>query len=233
MRSCDARARWPTSMRSSPSAQPPTAWGRGRLGTAGGYDPGIGGIEKDDDGNVTIKAPVATSSAHGPAPGVHITVSLDTVFAGFDQARARFQQAQTEREGAGVTYISLFEALSWTTALNDRLKVEWSQRHRGSREWWVGLAGSDVALGLNFARNCVLHDWASALQLDESGHAYPRSYPKTYHEWRWRSGLTSRRSDKPDKPGEAAYNATLCGVPARHTLDAASALFVAAAATCL
>jgi hypothetical protein len=42
--------------------------------------------------------------------------------------------------------------------------------------------------------------------------------------------LTSRRPDKPDKRGQAAYDAKLAGVPARHTLDLARALFAAAAA---
>jgi hypothetical protein len=52
----------------------------------------------------------------------------------------------------------------------------------------------------------------------------------TYHEWRWRSGLTPRRPDKPDKQGQGAYDAKLAGVPAHHTLDVARALFASAAA---
>jgi hypothetical protein len=187
----------------------------------------MGDIERDEHGNVTIKVPTAAARAAALAPVVHVTVLLDTLFDGFDQARARFQQALTLREGAGVTYIPLQESLGWTTAINDRLKAEWGASHGGSQGWWDGLPSSDVALALTFARNCVLHDWADALQLDDSGFSFPISFPLAFHEWRWRAGLTPR---KPDKPGQAAYDSTLSGVPARHTLDAVRALFAAAAA---
>jgi hypothetical protein len=187
-------------------------------------------IERDEHGNVTVKVPAATGTADAPTPTIHITVLLGALFDGFDQARARFQQAQAEREGAGVTYVPLFEALAWTTAINDRLKAEWGQGHGGSQAWWDGLPNSDVALAHNFARNCVLHDWADALQLDESGVAFPISFPMKFHEWRWRAGLTSRNAEKPDKPGQAAYDSRLAGVPARDTLDAVRALFAAGAA---
>ena len=128
--------------------------------------------------------------------------------------------------GRGRDVHPLLEALAWATAINDRLKAEWSASHGGSDEWWDGLPNNDVALALNFARNCVLHDWADALQLDESGVAFPISFPMTFHEWRWRAGLTPR---KPDRAGQAAYDSTLAGVPARHTLDSVRALFSAGA----
>jgi hypothetical protein len=117
------------------------AWHRAETGLAGaaGYDPAVSGIERDEHGNMTIKVPTATASAAALAPVVHITVLLDTLFAGFDQARARFQHAQTQREGGGVTYIPLQEALGWTTAINDRLKAEWGASQGGSQEWWDGL----------------------------------------------------------------------------------------------
>ena len=54
---------------------------------------------------------------------------------------------------------ALFESLNWAVTLDYRL------RHDDNDAWATRVDGGDVVRGIRYARNCVHHDWASALDL--------------------------------------------------------------------
>lgn len=117
---------------------------------------------------------------------------------GYRQTVGRFHEARTGRD-ARAAYFPLFEALNWAAAADEYLK----HPHHGHLR------------GLRYARHCVHHQWADALWLDESGGAFPVTFPRTFFEWRWRDELPPARN----QTDEPAYREYLATHPARLTLD--------------
>ena len=113
-------------------------------------------------------------------------------------AVARFETASRASD-SDATFVALFEALSWTVSLDERL----------------GCGSEPELLGLRYARNAVHHLWADALELTQ-GRSLPTGLPTMLAEWSWRATLPEPRT----KRGRAEYVSHLAGRPARMTLDA-------------
>lgn len=55
---------------------------------------------------------------------------------------------------------AVFEALSWSVTLDERLRHDLD-----GRDWTADFKGGGVVRALRYARNCVHHDWAAALDV--------------------------------------------------------------------
>jgi hypothetical protein len=79
---------------------------------------------------------------------------------------------------------------------------------------------------VRFVRNSVHHDWSDALELDEqNGRAYPKTFPVTYFEWRWRAANELPERDRKDTDGETIFRERLEDQPARLTLEVLGEVF--------
>ena len=127
-------------------------------------------------------------------------VSVRWLVNGFVQSYVRFEEAAKQQDPEDAFH-ALFEALSWASSVDERLQLPQDSPH---------------LRGLRFVRNCVHHEWANALWLDQSGLGFPISFPMVFFEWRWRplAELPKGRRSR-DEP---LYVEHLQGTPARATL---------------
>jgi hypothetical protein len=150
------------------------------------------------------------------------------MFEGYAAATARFHHAAELRD-ATAAFIPLFEALNWAVALDDRAAKHWTPEGTPlGLAWRERVRDAEAMQGVRFVRNSVHHQWSDALELDETGRAYPRRYPVTYFEWRWRAFSELPKPDKKSKfwDSEAeSYQAMLAGQPARHALQKLASAF--------
>jgi hypothetical protein len=107
---------------------------------------------------------------------------------------------------------AVFEALNWSVTLDERLRHELD----GS-DWIADLKAGGVVRALRYARNCVHHNWAAALDAD-LGSNEPVAPHATVFGITWANEL---RSDRPDRRGAAAYGQALAGRNVGDTLLAA------------
>jgi hypothetical protein len=107
------------------------------------------------------------------------------------------RQVLTAEWGAAV-----FEALNWSVSLDERIRHE-----LGGEDWTTDLDGGGVVRALRYARNCVHHNWAAALDagLGPDELVAPHA---TVLGITWASELSS---DRPDRRGAAAYSEALAG----------------------
>jgi len=114
---------------------------------------------------------------------------------------------------------SLSEALNWAYSVDDRMKRDWRD------DWYTEAPHAAHMRGIRYARNCVQHDCAEAVDLDErraiSGH--PRALSVA---WRWVPNLIAER---PDPVARAAYDRCLAGEPVLPTLTGLVVGFLEAA----
>jgi hypothetical protein len=148
------------------------------------------------------------------------------MFAGYDQALSRLEVAVKEKEPTPA-FIALFEALNWAVALDERARKRWTPEGKPlGFAWRERVKGAHLMQAVQFARNSIHHQWSDALELDESGRAYPKTFPVVFFEWRWSalSKLPARPVAKSKKEKalqveqEAAYQQNLEGKTARTTL---------------
>jgi hypothetical protein len=130
------------------------------------------------------------------------TIPIGNLVAGFLAARERFETARLGRDPVR-PFHPLFEALAWAVTLDERL----------------GYPDDPQLRGLRYARNAVHHQWADALELDDSGAAFPITFPMVFFEWRWTRELPPPKQ----KRDEPFYREHLAGHPARHALGAVAA----------
>jgi hypothetical protein len=107
---------------------------------------------------------------------------------------------------------AVFEALNWSVTLDERLRHELD----GS-DWTADLKGGGVVRALRYARNCVHHNWAAALDADLGPNEFVAPHA-TVLGITWANEL---RSDRPDRRGAAAYGEALAGRNVGDTLLAA------------
>jgi hypothetical protein len=151
--------------------------------------------------------------------------TFTAMFEGFAQAIQRFDVSAKERD-ATQTFVSLFEALNWTVALDDRTGQHWTPEGRPLNWGWrEKVRGADIMGGVRFARNSVHHDWSDALELDETGRAYPKTFPVVFFEWRWRSAVDLAKPKRLDPHGAVLYQEQLQGQSARDTLRQLASVF--------
>jgi hypothetical protein len=147
------------------------------------------------------------------------------MFEGYAAAVVRFHEAAKTRDPTA-TFIPLFEALNWAVALDDRAGKHWTPEGKPlGWEWREKIRKAEMMRGVRFVRNSVHHDWSDALDLDESGRTYPKTYPVVFYEWRWRAADELPEPDKEDKAGAKVYRDLVEGEPARHTLETLGEIF--------
>jgi hypothetical protein len=149
-----------------------------------------------------------------PAP----VVDIATLFDGFEQAFARWQEVERATHDPLHTFIPLFEVLEWTACIDERMETK----------TWLS---SPNLRGLRWARNRCHHDWALALEVRswDEWELRPNMVrqPGAPDEWTWRERLpeakpvpTHLRRDEP------YYDSHLAGHCARVTLNLVHALFL-------
>ena len=79
-------------------------------------------------------------------------VGVATLFDGFEQAFARWQEVERAPQGLDRTFIALFEVLEWTACIDERLETK----------RWIS---APHLRGIRWARNRCHHDWALALEV--------------------------------------------------------------------
>ena len=138
-----------------------------------------------------------------------------------------------------VTFPPLFEALSWTATLDERIGIIWRPDGRELKwRWRQRVPDGALLSALAWTRNLVHHQWADAVRLEPTGHGlYPSSdllpsadlLPRADHAWVWAPlvDLPERRlraGQARPAPHEAAaaetYGEHFAGTPAIQTLRA-------------
>jgi hypothetical protein len=141
------------------------------------------------------------------------------MFEGYAAATGRFREAAKGRD-ATAAFIALFEALNWAVALDERARKHWTPEGEAlGWGWRERVRGAEVLRGIHFVRNRVHHDLSDALDLDERGRAYPKTFPIVFFEWRWRTASELPQPGRKDNVGERVYQQTVEGQPARVTLE--------------
>lgn len=141
-------------------------------------------------------------------------VTYGSMLIGFTDAAARFDDAVRERDPIRATN-SLFEALSWVVALDNRIRQHWVPDGEPLDFDWrerLGLGVAQVMGGVRLAGNRVHHQWSDAMVVTE------RTYPSEVPEWVWRP-VEDLPKGKPDLEGEDGYGKLLDGVPVKLCLD--------------
>ena len=142
-------------------------------------------------------------------------VGMETLYAGFEQAFARWQKVEKATIEPTRTFVPLFEVLQWSSCIDERLKLP---------TWAPDLRG------LRWARHRVYHDWALALEVRSEedlrleANVVREGLPAL--EWAWRDELPNLRPSKATHPDEPFYAKHLAGYPARVTLNLVHALFL-------
>jgi hypothetical protein len=156
--------------------------------------------------------------------------TFTAMFEGFAQAAQRFDLAIKDRDPTN-TFIPLLEMLNWAVALDERVRTRWCPEGKPlSWEWRDRVNGAEIMRGVQYVRNSVHHQWSDALELDERGRSYPKSYPVVFFEWRWRPASDlpepeKRHQDKWWKEGKEVYKAHLQGEMARLTVQQLANVF--------
>lgn len=148
-------------------------------------------------------------------------VTVGMLLRGYADAVARFEHAARDDDPV-TTFAPLFEALNWSVALDDRIRIIWAPE--GSPldwAWRERVEGAEAVRGIRWARNAVHHQWADAIVLVLASNAPFQRYPAREHEWVWRDvdSLPQLPSgEKKDAAGKAVYRALLEGHTAEFTL---------------
>jgi hypothetical protein len=144
-------------------------------------------------------------------------VTFRVLLAGYKAAVERFHDARVERD-AVATFLPLFEALNWVTALDDQVGARWAPAGTAlGWRWRDKIDEGHFVAAVRFARNRIHHQWADALELTD-GLTFPVRWPLAWHEWRWRAS-----ADLPagkDERHRDVYDELLADQPARYALDA-------------
>jgi hypothetical protein len=107
---------------------------------------------------------------------------------------------------------AVFEALNWSVTLDERLRHDLD-----GHDWTADFKGGGVVRALRYARNCVHHNWAAALDVGLEPDELVASH-STVFGITWANEL---HSDRPDRRGAAAYGEALAGRNVGDTLLAA------------
>jgi hypothetical protein len=156
--------------------------------------------------------------------------TFTAMFKGLAGAIERFDVAVKDRD-ATQTFVSIFEVLNWAVALDERTGKDWKPEGKLlGWAWRDQVIGAHIMSGVRFARNSVHHQWSDALELDERGRSYPRTYPVVFFEWRWRPASDlpepeERHQDKWWKEGKEVYEGHLQSKMARLTIQQLANVF--------
>jgi len=149
------------------------------------------------------------------------------MFEGFAHAAQRFEAAIKDRDSAQV-FAGAFEVLNWSVALDDRVRKHWCPEGKPlDWAWRERVHGAEIMRGVQYVRNSVHHQWSDALERDDSGRRYPKTYPVVYFEWLWRRAneLPLPADRREDTEGRAVYEKHLEGEMARETIGELANVF--------
>ena len=118
------------------------------------------------------------------------------------------------------SFIPLFETLNWATSLEQYIRARWPSELSGSERWYDAIPYGQTVRSVQFARNCVHHDWAQALTLSDGDVDLPARVASWL--WIWRAELPA---GKKDVVGEKLYREELAGEPVIGALGRLLAVF--------
>lgn len=118
------------------------------------------------------------------------------------------------------SFVPLFEALNWATSLEQYIRAKWPLELSGSERWHDSIPHGQTVKAVQFARNCVHHDWAYALTLGDGDGDLPTRVASWL--WIWRARLPN---GKKDAIGEKVYQDDLAGEPVIGALGRLLAVF--------
>jgi hypothetical protein len=151
-------------------------------------------------------------------------VTFRMLHEGYVAAHERFAAATKGRD-ADKGFHSLFEALNWAVALDDRIRAHWAPEGKPlGWTWRDRVVGAELMKGVRWARNGVHHQWSDALVRTE-GAQFPMTFPVVFFEWVWRAAHDLPELGRPDPNGAAAYQRDLQGRPARVALATLGEVF--------
>ena len=178
-------------------------------------------------------APAKPSGIPGPMPdhdasdGTRDRLSPEMLLYGFVRAVGRFTRSGLSEEAltgsddapdldhqvlAAEWETAVFEALSWSVTLDERLRHDFD-----GTDWTAEFEGGGVVRALRYARNCIHHNWVAALDVGLEPDELVASHA-TVFGITWANEL---HSDRPDRRGTAAYAEALAGRNVGDTLMAA------------
>jgi len=117
-------------------------------------------------------------------------------------------------DAAATAFRSLFEALNWATALDERLRKDWPE---SADPWHRMVPWGMIVPAVRYTRNRAHHQWAEVLALfDQADGALPaRMGPWV---WCWKAELPPAPKQHRDEHGERLYGKLLAGQPVIGTL---------------
>jgi len=154
--------------------------------------------------------------------------TFTAMFAGFAKSLERFHAATKNRNQID-TSASLFELLNWAVTLDERVCTDWTPKGKPlGWAWREHVIGAEILQGVRFARNRVHHQWSDALEFDDAGRRYPKTFPVVYFEWRWRPAAHLPQPANPryaDPDGQRVYEEQLEHEIARETAQQLANVF--------
>ena len=160
-------------------------------------------------------------------------VTVATMFIGYTEALNRLQEASLRRDPVA-TYVPLFEALNWATALDERVRAHWTPDGTPvGYDWRKRILHADLMDGVSFVRNSVHHDWSEAVVLRDHGVTFPLSFPMSFTsgtgkpwQWYWRDAdELPPPSKKQRADSEQVYRDQMQGREVQHLLDVLGGVF--------
>jgi hypothetical protein len=160
-------------------------------------------------------------------------VTVEAMFIGYTEALNRLQEASLHRDPVS-TYVPLFEALNWATALDERVRAHWTPDGTPiGYDWRNRILHADLMGGVIFVRNSVHHDWSEAVVLRDHGMTFPLSFPMSFTsgtgkpwQWYWRHADEFPPPSKKQRAGnEQVYRNQMQGREVKHLLDVLGGVF--------
>jgi len=148
-------------------------------------------------------------------------VTFESMLIGYTDAVARLEAVTGDRDPT-TAYNSLFEALNWAVALDERIGTHWTPdretRDKPMGTKWRERLGwpAPVMAGVRFARNRVHHQWCDAMTAE-------RDLRGVFKNWVWVAA-----EDLPEggnREGEDVYREHLQGRPIIVSLDVLTGAF--------
>jgi hypothetical protein len=161
-------------------------------------------------------------------------MQVQAMLIGYTEALNRLEEASRGRDPVA-TYVPLFEALNWATALDERIRRHWTPDGEPLNYGWRNrFRNGDLMGGVVFVRNSVHHDWSQAVVLRDHGVMFNLTFPMSFTsgtgrpwQWYWRDADELPEPGHPQRAeNEQVYRDRLQGQGAKHTLNVLGGVFL-------